>query len=147
SAGTINAPFKPASEAPPAGALSWLSRPALLGAIVLLLAALVVMFLPRMEAAPDAASAPAQPAAPSLPPAMPLFEPGAPEPGASDAGETSAPAEPSSDASAQTPVQAPAPSAAAPEAAAPAGEAGATPPGGAVLGLLATRESWVEVSN
>ncbi|QIM52203.1 helix-turn-helix domain-containing protein [Hydrogenophaga crocea] len=166
----INAPFKGASDAPPAGALSWLSRPALLVAIVLLLAALVIVFLPRMGSGPaEEAAAPAAPAAvPMAPPAAPLFQPGTPEageggapaPAAADAGAApgagAAPAAPAAPGTAATPpTEAPATptapataTATAPASpATPAAEAGARPPEGAVLGLAASQASWVEVTN
>ncbi|MCU0941911.1 MAG: helix-turn-helix domain-containing protein [Hydrogenophaga sp.] len=92
---SLNAPFKSGSDAPPMSPLSWLSRPALLGAIAVLLGALVIVFLPKAEApsqvaAPAAADAVAQTAAaPVTAPVAPLFQPGAepaPVPGATSAG-------------------------------------------------------------
>jgi len=148
---TINAPFKPASEAPAASPLTWLSRPALLGAIALLLAALVVMFLPDMEPASapdDAAQNTAQDAAPAAPaaaPGLPIFQPSdaapAAAPGAPASEETAAPAEDGA-----TPAETAAPpvatSSTAPQAPVAAPASNAT-----VLQIEAREESWAEVTN
>ncbi|WP_322469092.1 helix-turn-helix domain-containing protein [Hydrogenophaga sp. SNF1] len=157
---TINAPFKPASEAPAASPLTWLSRPALLGAIALLLAALVVMFLPDMEPAdvaqgtPDTAQEAAVPAAPAAAPGLPIFQPSEATPGAPSAPageETTGPAD--TGAASPPPAHLPTAPGAAPSAAAaapvvvPEAPAAATPPGGAVLQIEARDESWAEVVN
>ncbi|RFP82433.1 helix-turn-helix domain-containing protein [Hydrogenophaga borbori] len=157
---TINAPFKPASEAPAASPLTWLSRPALLGAIALLLAALVVMFLPDMEPAdvaqgtPDTAQEAAAPAAPAAAPGLPIFQPSEATPGAPSAPageETTGPAD--TGAASPPPAHSPTAPGAAPSAAAaapvvvPEAPAAATPPGGAVLQIEARDESWAEVVN
>ncbi|NCT99718.1 MAG: helix-turn-helix domain-containing protein [Comamonadaceae bacterium] len=157
---TINAPFKPASEAPAASPLTWLSRPALLGAIALLLAALVVMFLPDMEPAevaqgtPDTAQEAGAPAAPAAAPGLPIFQPSEATPGAPSAPageETTGPAD--TGAASPPPAQSPTAPGAAPSAAAaapvvvPEAPAAATPPGGAVLQIEARDESWAEVVN
>ena len=157
---TINAPFKPASEAPAASPLTWLSRPALLGAIALLLAALVVMFLPDMEPAdvaqgtPDTAQEAAVPAAPAAAPGLPIFQPSEATPGAPSAPageETTGPAD--TGAASPPPAHSPTAPGAAPSAAAaapvvvPEAPAAATPPGGAVLQIEARDESWAEVVN
>ncbi|NIM43559.1 MAG: DUF4115 domain-containing protein [Hydrogenophaga sp.] len=147
----INAPFKPASEAPAASPLTWLSKPALLGTIALLLAALVVMFLPDMEPAGTADEATqntareAAPAAPAAAPGLPIFQPAdtapAATPGAPAEGETTAPAEEGA-----APTEAPASptvgAAAAPQTPAAAPAASAT-----VLQIEASEESWAEVTN
>lgn len=157
----INAPFKPASEGPAVSPLSWLSRPALLGAIALLLAALVVLFLPQSASPPDPAPVAA---APTAPPVAPIFQPGAPgssetagTPAAPVADATSPAAASGGDAApAQTPAQGDATSAATADSAAPVPGAataaataasGAAPAAGAVLRLEATQESWAEVTN
>lgn len=157
---TINAPFKPASEAPAASPLTWLSRPALLGAIALLLAALVVMFLPDMEPAdvaqgtPDTAQEAGAPAAPAAAPGLPIFQPSEATPGAPSAPageETTGPAD--TGAASPPPAHSPTAPGAAPSAAAaapvvvPEAPAAATPPGGAVLQIEARDESWAEVVN
>lgn len=167
----INAPFKGASDAPPANPLSWLSRPALLGAIVLLLAALVIVFLPQVgEGGADEVATPAAPpAVPMAPPAVPLFQPGTPEAAQSastdPASATTPPAEAAASAgatpappvasatpvavaapgSAAAPVTPAAPATPAPPASAPAApaatDAGARPAEGAVLALAATDQT------
>ena len=53
---SLNAPFNPGRDEEPINPLSWLSRPALLAAIALLLGALVIVFLPRAESPPPVAS-------------------------------------------------------------------------------------------
>ena len=57
----INTPFKHAQDPAPLNPMGWLSRPAVLGAIALLLAALVLVFMPGMETVPptDAVMPPA----------------------------------------------------------------------------------------
>lgn len=141
----INAPYKPASEGPVASPLTWLSRPAMLGAIVLLLAALVVMFLPDMEPATGdgstssgetpATAAPAEPQAAPGQPGLPMFQPLEPAAGQGAV----APAE----AGAAPEAASPAAGAAAPVT--PAATAASSDP--AVLQLDARQESWAEVTN
>jgi len=46
--GAINAPFKPANDEPVSSPWGWLSRPAVLVAIALLLAAVVIVFMPSI---------------------------------------------------------------------------------------------------
>lgn len=53
---TLNTPFKPASGEMPASPAGWLSRPAVLAAIALMLGALVLVFLPDMATVAPAAS-------------------------------------------------------------------------------------------
>ncbi|MBN9371644.1 MAG: hypothetical protein ABS53_08365 [Hydrogenophaga sp. SCN 70-13] len=158
---TINAPFKPASEAPAASPLTWLSRPALLGAIALLLAALVVMFLPDMEpadvvqGAPDTAQEAAAPAAPAAAPGLPIFQPSEATPGAPSAPAGEETTGPADTGAAAPPTPSPAAAGAAPTAptsaaaptVTPEAPAVATPPGGAVLQIEASGESWAEVVN
>ncbi len=137
----LNAPFKSGSDAPPMSPLSWLSRPALLGAIAVLLGALVIVFLPKAEApsqgtAPTAADAVAQTAAaPVTAPAAPLFQPGAepaPVPAATSAGAASGSTDPTA-ATAPTATGGTSPAPAAPAAStesvapAPASQPPATP--------------------
>lgn len=149
----LNAPFHPGHDEAPFNPLSWLSRPALLAAIALLLGALVIVFLPRADN-PPVASAPAasivfEPLSSAVPVAP--LEPVAPgpqeiaagaaptmaDPAAVPGGTTIAPAEPSA-----TPVVI------APEVA----PASTTEPApgtklGGLLSIAATGESWVEVIN
>lgn len=158
----INAPFKPASEAPAASPLSWWSKPALLGAIALLLAALVVLFLPQRASTPEPAPVASVPVAPSAPPAMPIFQPGVPAAGEGSgsaapvadaaaplAGDGAPPAPDSGAASAPAAATAAAVSgtAAAAAASADAAAPGAAPAEGPVLRLEARQESWAEVTN
>jgi len=164
--GEINAPFKSGSDTPAVSPLSWLSRPALLGALVLLLAALVVILLPERSATPSAepvAAVPNTASAPNAaPPGAPLFQPGAPTGSETTAPGGEAPAAagnaPAVADAAAAPGATPAPATAAPPnatAAAPtavtapatAAETGGTPAEGAVLRLVASQESWAEVTN
>lgn len=164
SAQAINAPFKGAGDPAPLNAMGWLSRPAVLAAIALLLGALVLVFLPQREVAPltdavmpppgAAADAPAlatdaAPAStgPSVDVAAPVVLSVAPAAvGASDAVlaapvaavvNSPAVAAPSA---AVTTATASAPAAVSPTTA-PAGAAGS------LLSITATGDSWVEVVN
>lgn len=139
----LNAPFNPGHDEAPFNPLSWLSRPALLAAIALLLGALVIVFLPRAENPPAAPIVVSEPM-PAAVPVVPLEPAGlgaqeavaaAADPAAVPGGTTTAPAEPS----------APAPAADS-NAAATADLATAVKPGG-LLTIAATGESWVEVIN
>lgn len=141
----LNAPFQPANDPAPTSAVSWLSRPALLAAIVLLLGALVIVFMPRLEetAPVEAASVvtpvepvePAEPAAATEP--VPAQEPSPP---ATDGQTPAAAADQTAPAAAV-----PATAAGAAEAAAPAAAAAAVP--GGLLHVSVTGESWIEVTN
>jgi len=53
SAQTINTPFKGVGDPAPLNAMGWLSRPAVLAAIALLLGALVLVFLPQRQVVPQ----------------------------------------------------------------------------------------------
>jgi cytoskeleton protein RodZ len=151
----LNAPFHSGHDEAPFNPLSWLSRPALLAAIALLLGALVIVFLPRADHTsavpePGAAAGPGP-----VPAAMPVVppEPAAPGPqdaaaGASPApvvadplavpgGTTTAPAEPST--SPQAPV--------AEAGVAVTPDPSAVTKSGGLLSIAATGESWVEVVN
>lgn len=155
----INAPFKSPQQAPAVNPLGWLSRPAVLGAIALLLGALVLVLLPATRPASDAADASGTPpastageapapavAAPLLlpVPAVPTDAGAAPttvapaDTGATPAVAPAAPA-PAADTAAATEA------APAPAAASPASEAGAS--GAALLAIVASDESWAEVVN
>lgn len=152
----LNAPFNPGHDEVPFEPLSWLSRPALLAAIALLLGALVIVFLPRTDSPPVpppvAGTAPepvraADPAAAQEPvvagqqegavtaPPAPL----AADPTAVPGGTTMAPAEP--------PVSPPEPSPNANPSAAAAAAEPAPSSAGSLLSIAATGESWVEVVN
>lgn len=160
----INAPFQPAHDPAPLNPLSWLSRPALLAAIVLLLGALVIVFLPRMEEPTQVTTGGANVVTPVEPVVavepIPAQEPVAPTgvvtPGADAA--VPAPAVPAvAPAATPAPVSsAPStPASAQPVATAPVASANATPAlavpaaptPGSLLSIAATGESWVEVVN
>lgn len=150
----INAPFQPAHDPAPINPLSWLSRPALLAAIVLLLGALVIVFLPRME---ESAQEPAKAEAGQV--ATPLEQPAEPvaavepEP-AQEPVASAVPAAPAAGgATPPAPVApvsaspAPATAVTAGPPAAPAAATPAAPASGSLLTIAATGESWVEVVN
>lgn len=137
----INAPFKPAEKLVSSSPAGWLSRTALLGAIALLLAALVLVFMPdlgeRFSFGSPSTDTPSTVIQETLAPAE--------EP----AGVASAPAEAVAAAPAAAEAVASTPAAAAAESAAPAAapvpEAAA--PGVAILSLTAAGDSWIEVIN
>jgi len=147
----INAPFQPAHDPAPINPLGWLSRPAMLAAIVLLLGALVIVFMPRMED-------PVQTEAGSVITPVETVEPVAAvepepeqEPAVSGAPVPLAPGvegvAPGVAASPATPAAPATPPAAAPVEAAPSASAPAAPAPGSLLTIAATGESWVEVTN
>lgn len=150
----INAPFQSAQDPAPINPLSWLSRPALLAAIVLLLGALVIVFLPRMEEAAQTeaggASVVVTPVEPVVPPEpVPAQEPLPPaalplegQVGASSGVATEAPVV------ADTAPASPASAApATPDTAAPASPALVAPVSNSLLSIAATGETWIEVAN
>jgi cytoskeleton protein RodZ len=152
----INAPFQSAHDPAPINALSWLSRPALLAAIVLLLGALVIVFMPRVEepaqveagnvVAPIEAVEPVAAVEP-----VPAQEPAPPGTLTPPAAEGAAPAAPASPAPVSGVPAVPAVVQAATAApSTPAAPAAATPPvaaPGSLLTIAATGDSWVEVVN
>jgi cytoskeleton protein RodZ len=146
----INTPFKAASGGAPANPVGWLSRPAVLAAIALMLGALVLVFLPDMATVSEPeASAPSGNAAPS-PSIAPVFS----EP-VQGATPDTAPQEQPAEAGGTGVALAPAlisglptasPSVAAqttPSATATAEAADASK----LLMIRATGDSWVEVTN
>ena len=146
----INTPFKAASGGAPANPVGWLSRPAVLAAIALMLGALVLVFLPDMATVSEPeASAPLGDAAPS-PSIAPVFS----EP-VQGATPDTAPQEQPAEAGGTGVALAPAlisglptasPSVAAqttPSATATAEAADASK----LLMIRATGDSWVEVTN
>lgn len=145
---TINAPFNPGHDEAPFNPLSWLSRPALLAAIALLLGALVIVFLPRAEkpsAAPTAtetisesvsAAEPVAAQEPTGPASQDAAVPAIADPAALPGGTTTAPPEPTT----STPLPV------APVTLATT-EAASAPSSGSLLSIAATGESWVEVAN
>ena len=151
----LNAPFNPGHDEAPFNPLSWLSRPALLAAIALLLGALVMVLLPRAESpadVPTPATAPVSEQVPAPAPALPL-EPVATgpqdpavsavpvplsgDPAAVPGGTTIAPAEPSAPPPGPSTDATPVATTEPPPATKPAG----------LLSIAATGESWVEVIN
>lgn len=139
----INAPFQPAHDPAPINPLGWLSRPALLAAIVLLLGALVIVFMPRVEE-------PAQTEAGSVVTPAEVVEPVAavePEP-AQEPAASGAPSTPATEGAAPVTTLTPAPAATSAAAeATPATVAPVVPASGSLLTIAATGESWVEVTN
>jgi cytoskeleton protein RodZ len=147
----INTPFKHAQEPAPMNPMGWLSRPAVLGAIALLMGALVLVFMPNVQLSTLATKAPAPASAtdsstvvsepvpavlPTEPPAVPQAAvaaatvPLGASPSAailSTAPQVSEVAPASSVASADTATQVPTP--------------------GSLLSIVATGDSWVEVVN
>ena len=149
SAQTINTPFKHSQDPAPLNPMGWLSRPAVLGAIALLQAALVLVFMPNMETAPstDAVMPPGaavtEPATvnESVPAAATaiLVEPPVP---AADVPVAAAPV-------AAAPLVVAAPQATVPVAASVTVAATLTQASaaGSLLSIAATGDSWVEVVN
>ena len=158
SAQSINAPFKHAQDPAPHNPMGWLSRPAVLGAIALLMGALVLVFMPnigttplveavlppggaRVESstliesppAPVSAAAPEQPvvAATSATNAAPTTVPDA-LPGALPGAVA---------------VTAAVPEPTATTAGTPSENASPVPTPGTLLSIAATGDSWVEVVN
>lgn len=152
----LNAPFHPGHDEAPFNPLSWLSRPALLAAIALLLGALVIVFLPQAESPPASISATEVFPQPGLATEPVLAQ----EPGLEGPSDGTAPATvdnalpDTSSATAPTstmtePSNAQT-SAASPDAAvnpATLPEAAVSPNSGGLLRISATGESWVEVTN
>lgn len=158
----LNAPFQGGADPVPFNPAGWLSRPAVLGAIALLLGALVIVFLPK----PDDAAAPlwGEAASPSVPGQQAASVP-APAPMVSATETPNAAAAPTVQADAgpsspSTPVAAPAGAdpapvatpaavpgtpapAVAPVAATPAAAAPAAAP---VMAIAANAQTWVEVT-
>lgn len=142
----INAPYKTSQDAAPTTAASWLTRPAVLGALALLLGALVIVFLPELpgiDSAPEPAPTAAPPTeapsteAPQVPPVV--VDPAATEVAPMPVSPVSAPAAAAPLAGSSVAVPAPASAASA-----------STPApitGGSLLSITASGESWVEVVN
>ncbi len=151
----INATFQPANDPAPGSPLGWLSRPALLAAIVLLLAALVIVFMPRLEEGAPAVSdtgsvvTPVEPATVTEP--VPAEEPSEPVVAPAALADAAAPVDGAAAAGAGVAVPSATPAAPAAGTAAPT-DAAAAPvpavtPGSGLLSIAATGESWVEVTN
>ena len=148
----INAPFKAAHDEPSFNPWGWLSRPAVLGAIALLLGALVIVFLPAADPAPEVVTAAVAPNAAvsvvqeaAAPPPVVAQEPAPPAlPATAPAPDAAAPVVPTPDAMT---AAAPAGVAPAPVPVAPAPTADTAGASGALLSIVATEESWAEVVN
>ncbi len=147
---SLNAPFNSGRDEEPINPLSWLSRPALLAAIALLLGALVIVFLPRAENPPAVASV----AEPAMAEPVVVAEPvAAQEPTGAAVQEGVVPA----GADMASPAVAPATAvvAAGPAETAPTVAVDVATPAipavaasaGSLLSIAATGESWVEVVN
>lgn len=155
--GAINAPFKPANDEPASSPWGWLSRPAVLVAIALLLGAVVIVFMPSIGT---------QTATPVMPPVATADEPTPsrePEPPVVPGTVTETLAvtpEPASATVALEPAQAPAapPAAAvvpaAPVALAAPAPAAATPApspvaaaGAPTLSISTKADTWLEVTS
>ncbi len=145
---SLNAPFNSGRDEEPINPLSWLSRPALLAAIALLLGALVIVFLPRAESPPVVAGV----AEPAVAEPVAAVEPvAAQEPAGATVQEGVLPVSTDTGSPAVVPVTAavmpvladatPAVAVATPTAPA------AAPTAGSLLSIAATGESWVEVVN
>ncbi len=156
SAQAINAPFKGVGDPAPLNAMGWLSRPAVLAAIALLLGALVLVFLPERQVPPQAdAVMPPPGAAPDAPALVMEPAPAAVAPVADGSNAIAGRATAAS--AAPEAVQ---PLANAPVVATPADTAAvattttasvsptmAVGTTGSLLSITATGESWVEVVN
>lgn len=156
SAQAINAPFKGVGDPAPLNAMGWLSRPAVLAAIALLLGALVLVFLPERQVPPQAdAVMPPPGAAPDAPALVMEPAPAAVAPVADGSNAIAGTATAAS--AAPEAVQ---PLANAPVVATPADTAAvattttasvsptmAVGTTGSLLSITATGESWVEVVN
>jgi len=166
----LNAPFQGGADPVPFNPAGWLSRPAVLAAIALLLGALVIVFLPKADepAAPVWGEAVQPPVAAPAPAASPAVvtegaaAAGSPTPAAEPVAETgtaaTSPLPPavSAVASAAAPVAVPAPavvvpapvpdSVAAPAAAPVAAPVTASTGAPAVMAVAARGETWIEVT-
>lgn len=155
----LNAPFQGSADPVPFNPAGWLSRPAVLAAIALLLGALVIVFLPRADE--PAAVWGEQPAVAATAPAVASPQPGATEPAPTTpvtnlpaesavAGVPPVPAVSAVAAPALTtvapaePAPAPAPATAVAAAAAPVTPS--APAAAGVLAVAARGETWIEVT-
>lgn len=136
----INAPFKTPAAGLSFSLAPWLSRPAVLGAVALLVGAAVLLFLPRRPAT-EATQVPEAPAAVASPETGDTPAPVLVAAASLGVGASAAPASPAATAGAAEP----------PGAVPPASTATAPATGGAttdvLLSIAATGDSWVEVLN
>jgi cytoskeleton protein RodZ len=135
----INAPFKGAGDPAPLNPVGWLSRPAVLAAIALLLGALVLLFMPERLGSPQADAVMPPSTTPVAPPAVVTVEPSQPP-----AGTASAAVDATQSASTLTVATTAAPlTTTTPQASVAAQDAA----NAALLRITGTGESWVEVAN
>jgi len=137
----LNAPFNSGRDEEPINPLNWLSRPALLAAIALLLGALVIVFLPKVESPPAVASV-AEPVMAETVAAQ--------EPAGAAVQEGVLPANTGQASPAVVPVSSEAAAVPADTAVLPVATSAApvaAPSAGSLLSIAATGESWVEVVN
>ena len=155
----LNAPYQGSADPVPFNPAGWLSRPAVLSAIALLLGALVIVFLPKAE---ESAAPVWGEAAPATTPAPTGLPSGNPEPAVPVNASTPAADGPVADAVAAAPATIPAsPSTSSPAAdvapvaavpgPAPAAVAAPAPaepvaPAPTVMAIAARAETWVEVT-
>jgi cytoskeleton protein RodZ len=143
----LNAPFHSGRDEEPINPLNWLSRPALLAAIALLLGALVIVFLPRAESPPAVANV----ADPVMAEPVVVAEPvAAQEPAGAAVQEGVLPMSTDQASPAVVPGSADAAAVPADTAALPVATSAApvaVPSAGSLLSIAATGESWVEVVN
>lgn len=149
----LNAPFNAGHDDAPINLLSWLSKPALLATIALLLGALVIVFMPQAEGPPVSVVS-----GPALAESVVIADPVAAQEPAGPVALDVAPQGPSnavpptnaaiaSPTGAQVPVQISNPAALSAVTDASATSAGAAVGAGTLLSITATGESWVEVVN
>lgn len=155
----INAPFKTPNDAQVGGPLRWLFRPAVLAAVVLLLATLVLAFLPEFDAGRWTSVGSGSEAPPTVSETVSPAESGTPAsegsivaPAASDASPVSSGASEAPPASEPLSQEAPVPgssnAASDPESvAAPSASAVPSTASGSLLSIAATGESWLQVVN
>lgn len=158
----INAPFKTPNDAQSGSPLRWLLRPAVLAAVVLLLATLVLAFLPAFDAgllisggtgseAPPTVSETVSPAESGTPATEgSAVEPVAPVASDASPASSAAPGTPpdSQPLSQETPVAGSSNAASAPESVAvPSASAVPLTTSGSLLSIAATGESWLQVVN
>lgn len=135
----INAPFKGVGDPAPLNPVGWLSRPAVLAAIALLLGALVLLFMPERLGSPQTDAVMPPSTTPVAPPAVVTVEPSQPP-----AGTASAVVDATQSASTLTVATTAAPlTTTTPQASVAAQDAA----NAALLRITGTGESWVEVAN
>lgn len=142
----INTPFRTAGDEPGKGWLGQISRPVALTVVALLLAALVLIFLPRREEAPASVARSSEPV---MPPGTPtVINPPVENPPASEPANAGSAPLTASTSLAQPPAAAPAPApVAAASAAAPAARASASAPRPAASAVVAAMPTPVAAAS